>query len=225
MVSYLTFGDGPDLILGHGMAQNKNLWLENGWVEELSKIRRVHLFDFAGHGEKAILNNNNFEVTDMAENINEISKDIKCENFDYIGFSMGARAGFQAAIKNKKLNKLISLGMHPGEPKLEEKRFIKRSKAMKKLGEKTGDEKYLIYSKIFEKALLWKGAIDSINWDKDKHLIIMGEKDDNYKLTRSLIYDIDVQILYTLKGINHKNTFEEPKHSLNVIINFLQDRS
>ena len=49
-MSYLTFGKGEDLILGHGMAQNKNLWLENGWVKELSKIRRVHIFDFPGHG-------------------------------------------------------------------------------------------------------------------------------------------------------------------------------
>ena len=51
MMSYLTFGKGQDLILGHGMAQNKNLWLENGWVKELSKIRRVHIFDFPGHGD------------------------------------------------------------------------------------------------------------------------------------------------------------------------------
>ena len=52
----------------------------------------------------------------------------------------------------------------------------------------------------------------------------MGEKDDNYNLTKSLFKDIDAEILYTLKEINHKNTFDEPKHSLNAIINFLQDR-
>ena len=37
MMSYLTFGKGQDLILGHGMAQNKNLWLENGWVKRTLK--------------------------------------------------------------------------------------------------------------------------------------------------------------------------------------------
>jgi pimeloyl-ACP methyl ester carboxylesterase len=224
METYLTFGKGSDLILGHGMAQNKELWIKNGWVEELSKIRRVHLFDFSGHGEKANLNNKKFSVTDMAQNINEISNDLDCKKFDYIGFSMGARAGFEAASKNIKLDKLISLGMHPGSPKLEEKRFIKRSNAMKNLGKKTGDSKYLIYSKIFEKALHWQGAIDSIKWEKNKHFIIMGEKDDNYNLTKSLLKDIGVEILHTLKEINHKNTFDEPKHSLNAIINFLQDR-
>ena len=52
----------------------------------------------------------------------------------------------------------------------------------------------------------------------------MGEKDDNYNLTKSLLKDIGVEILHTLKEINHKNTFDEPKHSLNAIINFLQDR-
>ena len=75
--------------------------------------------------------------TIFTQNINEISNDLDCKKFDYIGFSMGARAGFEAASKNIKLDKLISLGMHPGSPKLEEKRFIKRSNAMKNLGKKT----------------------------------------------------------------------------------------
>ena len=69
METYLTFGKGQDLILGHGMAQNKELWIKNGWVEELAKIRTVHIFDFSGHGEKACLENNNFSVNDMAQNI------------------------------------------------------------------------------------------------------------------------------------------------------------
>ena len=54
MATYLTFGKGPDLILGHGMAQNKNSWIETGWVEKLSSIRTVHVFDFIGHGINAV---------------------------------------------------------------------------------------------------------------------------------------------------------------------------
>ncbi|MAU24163.1 MAG: hypothetical protein CL706_01980 [Chloroflexi bacterium] len=224
MVSYLTFGDGPHLILGHGMAQNKNLWVENGWIEELSKIRTVHIFDFSGHGDKANIKTKNFSVKDMSNNIIEICNEIKCAKFDYIGFSMGARAGFEVAASSNKLDKMISLGMHPGAPQLEEKRFIKRSNAMKKLGDKTGDKKYLTYSEIFKSALSWNGAVDSIKWNRKKHLIIMGEKDDNYNLTKSILSDIDPKILYTLKNVNHKNTFDEPRYSMDVIINFLQDR-
>ena len=33
----------------------------------------------------------------MANHILEISNDIKSESFDYMGFSMGARAGFELA--------------------------------------------------------------------------------------------------------------------------------
>ena len=33
----------------------------------------------------------------------------------------------------------------------------------------------------------------------------------------------DNKVLCTLEGVNHKNTFNEPKHSLSAIINFLQD--
>ena len=137
---------------------------------------------------------------------------------------MGARAGFEVAASSNKLDKMISLGMHPGAPQLEEKRFIKRSNAMKKLGDKTGDKKYLTYSEIFKSALSWNGAVDSIKWNRKKHLIIMGEKDDNYNLTKSILSDIDPKILYTLKNVNHKNTFDEPRYSMDAIINFLQDR-
>ena len=52
----------------------------------------------------------------------------------------------------------------------------------------------------------------------------MGEKDDNYNLTKSILSDIDPKILYTLKNVNHKNTFDEPRYSMDAIINFLQDR-
>lgn len=223
MMSYLTFGKGQDLILGHGMAQNKNLWLENGWVKELSKIRRVHIFDFPGHGDNLNMDESNFSVQKMANHILEISNDIKSESFDYMGFSMGARAGFELASCENNLNKIISLGMHPGAPYLEKKRFNKRAKAMKNLGEKTGEKKYIIYSKIFEKALNWEGAIDKINWKNEKHKIIIGENDDNYELTKSIMKNKDNKVLCTLEAVNHKNTFNEPKHSLSAIINFLQD--
>ena len=43
MTSYLSFGSGPSLILGHGMAQNKKSWIETGWVDRLSSVRTVHV--------------------------------------------------------------------------------------------------------------------------------------------------------------------------------------
>jgi len=224
MVTHLTFGKGTDLLLGHGMAQNMNSWIENGWIDALSKIRKVHIFDFSGHGENEGFSDESLSVENMSKNIEAVCSDLELKQFDYIGFSMGARAGFEFASNNNNINKLISLGMHPGSPKLEEKRFLKRSKAMKNLGEKTGEKKYFIYSKIFQKALDWDGAVHKINWNNKKHLIIMGEKDDNFNLTKELLEQNNLNNLLVLKNINHKNTFDEPNHSLNAIINFLQDR-
>lgn len=222
MTSYLTFGKGPDLILGHGMAQNKNSWIEAGWIEELSKIRKIHILDFEGHGSNLNTKNDNLlSVENMSKNIIKLSKSINSNSFDYIGFSMGARAGFELATKNKQLRKLISLGMHPGSPKLEEKRFNKRSIAMKNLGNKTGRKEYFIYSKIFNQALSWDGAFNRINWKKEKHLIVMGEKDDNFELTKNILGKKYSENLLILKGINHKKTFDEPNHSISAIINFL----
>ena len=104
------------------MAQNKNLWLENGWVKELSKIREFIFLTFRDT-EITNMDESNFSVQKMANYILEISNDIKSESFDYMGFSMGARAGFELASCENNLNKIISLGMHPGAPYLEKKRF------------------------------------------------------------------------------------------------------
>ena len=105
MTSYLTFGKGPDLILGHGMAQNKNSWIEAGWIEELSKIRKIHILDFEGHGSNLNTKNDNLlSVENMSKNIIKLSKSINSNSFDYIGFSMGARAGFELATQNKQLS-------------------------------------------------------------------------------------------------------------------------
>ena len=224
MATYLTFGKGPDLILGHGMAQNKNSWIETGWVEKLSSIRTVHVFDFIGHGiNEGNINSNKLTVPEMTKNIIKLIEPLQITKFDYIGFSMGARAGFELASRKFNLKKLISLGMHPGSPKLEEKRFKKRSEAMEKLGKKTGEENYFTYSKIFKEALNWEGAFEKIKWKKENHLIVMGEKDDNFELTEKLMKETPKSNFQVLSGINHKNTFEEPKHSINAIINFLQN--
>ena len=77
-------------------------------------------------------------------------------------------------------------------------------------------------SKILKNALLWDGVIDDINWEKTKHMIIIGEKDVNYQLTRKLLQNINGINLFILKEINHKNTFDIPNHSIDYIINFLE---
>ena len=56
-------------------------------------------------------------------------------------------------------------------------------------------------------------------------LVLVGKNDDNYELTKSIMKNKDKKVLCTLEGVNHKNTFNEPKHSLSAIINFLQDNT
>lgn len=89
------------------------------------------------------------------------------------------------------------------------------------LGKKTGNKYYFKLSKILKKALLWDGVIDDIDWENTDHMIIMGEKDVNYQLTRKLLQNINGINLFILKEINHKNTFDMPNHSIDYIINFL----
>ena len=102
------------------------------------------------------------------------------------------------------INKFIALGMHPGTPRLEKKRFEKRSIAMFNLGKKTGNKYYFKLSKILKKALLWDGVIDDIDWENTDHMIIMGEKDVNYQLTRKLLQNINgINLFIDLMIIQH----------------------
>ncbi len=90
------------------------------------------------------------------------------------------------------------------------------------LGEKTGNKYYFKLSKILKNALSWDGVIDDIDWKNTDHMIIIGEKDVNYQLTRKLLQNINGINLFILKEINHKNTFDIPDHSIDYIINFLE---
>ena len=68
----------------------------------------------------------------------------------------------------------------------------------------------------------FSSSLDLIKWKKENHLIVMGEKDDNFDLTEKLMNQNYKDNFLVLNGVNHKNTFDEPEHSIDAIINFLQ---
>lgn len=49
-IHYQVDGDGPPLVLMHGLTQSLEDWYEFGWVEGLRKDYKLILIDHRGHG-------------------------------------------------------------------------------------------------------------------------------------------------------------------------------
>lgn len=50
-IHYRVEGDGPPVVLGHGITDSSDFWYECGYVEALKPKYRLVLIDFRGHGK------------------------------------------------------------------------------------------------------------------------------------------------------------------------------
>ena len=57
---------------------------------------------------------------------------------------------------------------------------------------------------------------------KDVKINKVSKTNDNFDLTEKLMNQNYKDNFLVLNGVNHKNTFDEPEHSIDAIINFLQ---
>lgn len=113
-IAYQTYGEGPAVVLVHGFGKDKNVWLENGWVEALKHFYTVIIMDIRGWGES----DKSYDPAFYA--VEKITGDIEAvvgacgfENYDYIGHSYGATIGLQLgskASKASKIGKIICAG-------------------------------------------------------------------------------------------------------------------
>ena len=94
-IHYHIEGDGPDLILQHGLTNSIGNWYAYGFVEELKKSYRLILIDARGHGKsdkphEPMLYDLKLRVSDVISVMDALSID----KAHYMGYSMGGRIGF-----------------------------------------------------------------------------------------------------------------------------------
>ena len=94
-IHYHIEGDGPDLILQHGLTNSIGNWYAYGFVEELKKSYRLILIDARGHGKSdkhhaPMLYDLKLRVSDVISVMDALSID----KAHYMGYSMGGRIGF-----------------------------------------------------------------------------------------------------------------------------------
>ena len=103
---YEIHGSGEPVVLLHGafMTITTN-W--SGWIEELSKTRRVIAVEMQGHGRTADINRD-LSPENLADDVASLLDYLKIPKADILGYSLGGGAAMQCAIRHpEKVRKVI----------------------------------------------------------------------------------------------------------------------
>ena len=95
---YEIHGRGEPVVLLHGAFMTiTNNW--DGWIEDLSKTRKVIAVELQGHGRTADIAR---EITseNMADDVAELLNYLKIPRADLIGYSMGGSVAMECAIRH-----------------------------------------------------------------------------------------------------------------------------
>jgi pimeloyl-ACP methyl ester carboxylesterase len=105
---YEIHGSGEPVVLLHGafMAISGD-W--NDWIGELSKTRKVIAVEMQGHGRTADIDRD-ITYENLADDVAALLDYLKIPNADIIGYSLGAGAAMQCAIRHpEKVRKVVSI--------------------------------------------------------------------------------------------------------------------
>ena len=105
---YEIHGSGEPVVLLHGafMAITGD-W--NDWINELAKTRKVIAVEMQGHGRTADINRD-ITFENLSDDVAALLDYLKIERADIVGYSLGAGAAMQCAIRHpEKVRKVVSI--------------------------------------------------------------------------------------------------------------------
>lgn len=104
---YRIWGSGEPLVFLNGGPGFSSQGYES-YAEQLSKCRKVILFDQRGTGKSKLKNENKISINKMVADIEDLRKHLKIEKWDVMGHSFGGQyAMYYASKYGEKINKLI----------------------------------------------------------------------------------------------------------------------
>ncbi|MFQ5872511.1 MAG: alpha/beta fold hydrolase [Dehalococcoidia bacterium] len=125
-IHYHVEGDGPPLVLQHGLTASLEGWYDAGYVEALKGDYRLILVDARGHGASDKPHfPEAYDMKLMAGDVVAVLDDLNVRQAHYWGYSMGGTIGFNTAKYHPEhLHSLIIGGAHPYAQDLEDFRQI-----------------------------------------------------------------------------------------------------
>jgi len=116
-IYYEVEGHGPPLVLAHGKGGggDLNAWRNTGYSDALKNDYKLILFDFRGHGQSDKHHEVSSFRSDPKDDIVAVLDSLGIDKTHYLGYSMGASAGFTQAVNHPaRFNSFILGGMTPG---------------------------------------------------------------------------------------------------------------
>lgn len=113
-LAYYTRGEGKPLLMINGFISTMSLW-DPLLIEELSKQRRLIVFDNRGVGLSSDTAADNTTIPQMADDAAGLIKALGLGKTDILGWSMGARIGQQLLIRHPDVvDKAVLAAANPG---------------------------------------------------------------------------------------------------------------
>ncbi|MEX0761377.1 MAG: alpha/beta hydrolase [Dehalococcoidia bacterium] len=231
---YEESGEGPPIILHHGLAQWGDDWHRAGWVTALAQRSRVVIIDALGHGRSDRPHQiEPYRIENRANAVLTVADLLGIGQFDFFGFSMGGRVAFQlAASTPERIRGLIIGGMHGRAPSLDRESLQKRAATLRNgrlrvLERAVGatserppnDPEALALST--EAILEWPGAELRLHAIKSPVLMFGGEEDPLFPDAWATASRLPGAEFERLPGRGHAASFNHSELTLPAVLRFL----
>ena len=235
-------GQGPPLIMVHGLVGCLEDFYEYGWIRGLAYDYRLILLDVRGHGHSDKPHNPDLYKFDLrVADILAVLDDLGVSRAHYMGFSMGGQIGYaMAQHAPERLISMIILGAHPYSRtgRTEHWRSI-FSRGIEYYVEQDLKDPYM------QKAATdwWRvrrlandhealmamdantGFEEIIPNNTIPCLLYIGDKDPNYPQTEQCAKEMPNTHFFVLPGMAHGEAFRAVEEGLPHVKNFLAEMS
>jgi pimeloyl-ACP methyl ester carboxylesterase len=233
---YEVEGDGPPLFMLHGIIQSGAEFKRAGWVDALSASRTLILVDLPGHGKSSRPEEQApYEIESIAAGVLAIAAQHGYAQFDYFGFSLGGRVGFELAARHPEvLRKLIIAAQHARPPSAESRlsrliglfrsgklRAMERGMGIRpEPGSSTVNDP-MAMERAIQALTTWRGAEDVVGQFEMPVLCVSGADDPAFERARETAAQIPGVTWHPLPGVDHNGAFYGVEAWSAVVTDFL----
>lgn len=115
-IAYSISGNGPALVLAHGMGAKKEIWQEYGWIKILEDKFTTICVDIRGNGESdKSYEPEYYSLQNILSDIKAVVNECGFSEYNYFGHSYGATIGLQLWKHDRNIRKVICGGTTFGD--------------------------------------------------------------------------------------------------------------
>jgi len=219
-IHYHVEGDGPPVVLLHGLTTSMVQFVKGGYVDALKGDYRLIMLDARGHGlSDQLYTPEDYAPQCMASDVVAVMDAEGIDKANCFGYSMGARGGYSLAVyAPDRFHSYVLGGQHP-YPRTTEQR-VSDNKAIVQWEHRrdaiiAGEEsrrdpkEYDVFIAFRKKMMEWppfemERLVDGL---RVPALLFTGEADERNMLTKEFAGNLPNAKFFSLPGLNHDQAF------------------